>query len=34
MTQTLFIAGDSNAAIKGASEKPMTGWGESLQIKW
>lgn len=31
MTQTLFIAGDSTAAIKGASEKPMTGWGELLQ---
>lgn len=25
---TLFIAGDSTAAIKGASEKPMSGWGE------
>ncbi|WP_410767782.1 rhamnogalacturonan acetylesterase [Fontibacillus sp. BL9] len=31
MTCTLFIAGDSTAAIKGASEKPMTGWGEYLQ---
>ncbi|RCX22564.1 lysophospholipase L1-like esterase [Fontibacillus phaseoli] len=31
MTSTLFIAGDSTAAIKGASEKPMTGWGEYLQ---
>lgn len=31
MTQTLFIAGDSTAALKGASEKPMTGWGEYLQ---
>lgn len=31
MKQTLFIAGDSTAAIKGASEKPMTGWGEYLQ---
>ncbi|ANF96315.1 GDSL-type esterase/lipase family protein [Paenibacillus bovis] len=28
---TLFIAGDSTAAIKGASEKPMSGWGEYLQ---
>ncbi|WP_339316152.1 GDSL-type esterase/lipase family protein [Paenibacillus sp. FSL R10-2734] len=31
ITQTLFIAGDSTAAIKGAGEKPMTGWGEYLQ---
>lgn len=31
MTPTLFIAGDSTAAIKGAGEKPMTGWGEYLQ---
>lgn len=31
MKRTLFIAGDSTAAIKGASEKPMTGWGEHLQ---
>lgn len=31
MKRTLFIAGDSTAAIKGASEKPMTGWGEYLQ---
>lgn len=31
MTQTLYIAGDSTAAIKGAGEKPMTGWGEYLQ---
>lgn len=30
MTPTLFIAGDSTAAIKGAGEKPMTGWGEYL----
>ncbi|WP_019909557.1 rhamnogalacturonan acetylesterase [Paenibacillus sp. HW567] len=28
---TLFIAGDSTAAQKGAGEKPMTGWGEYLQ---
>ncbi|WP_226001927.1 GDSL-type esterase/lipase family protein [Paenibacillus sp. BJ-4] len=27
----LFIAGDSTAAQKGATEKPMTGWGEHLQ---
>lgn len=27
----LFIAGDSTAALKGASDKPMTGWGEYLQ---
>lgn len=27
---TVFIAGDSTAALKGASEKPMTGWGEYL----
>ncbi|OMD39030.1 GDSL-type esterase/lipase family protein [Paenibacillus odorifer] len=31
ITPTLFIAGDSTAAIKGAGEKPMTGWGEYLQ---
>lgn len=31
MTHTLFIAGDSTAAIKGAAEKPMTGWGEHFQ---
>lgn len=31
MTQQLFIAGDSTAALKGAAEKPMTGWGEYLQ---
>lgn len=31
MTRTIFIAGDSTAAQKGASEKPMTGWGEFLQ---
>lgn len=31
MMHTLFIAGDSTAALKGASEKPMTGWGEYLQ---
>ncbi|ASA20372.1 rhamnogalacturonan acetylesterase [Paenibacillus donghaensis] len=31
MKPTLFIAGDSTAAIKGATEKPMTGWGEFLQ---
>ncbi|GGH18957.1 rhamnogalacturonan acetylesterase [Paenibacillus segetis] len=31
MTHTLFIAGDSTAALKGAAEKPMTGWGEYLQ---
>ncbi|MFC7681405.1 rhamnogalacturonan acetylesterase [Paenibacillus sp. GCM10028914] len=31
MSCTLFIAGDSTAAIKGATEKPMTGWGEYLQ---
>ncbi|MEF2964957.1 rhamnogalacturonan acetylesterase [Paenibacillus sp. M1] len=31
MSCTLFIAGDSTAALKGASEKPMTGWGEYLQ---
>lgn len=31
MKRTLFIAGDSTAALKGASEKPMTGWGEYLQ---
>lgn len=31
MPYTLFIAGDSTAALKGASEKPMTGWGEYLQ---
>ncbi|WP_052714062.1 GDSL-type esterase/lipase family protein [Paenibacillus dauci] len=28
---TLFIAGDSTAAIKGASDKPMSGWGEYVQ---
>lgn len=27
---TVFIAGDSTAALKGAIEKPMTGWGEYL----
>lgn len=31
MSYTLFIAGDSTAALKGAAEKPMTGWGEYLQ---
>lgn len=31
MSHLLFIAGDSTAAIKGAGEKPMTGWGEYLQ---
>lgn len=31
MTQTLFIAGDSTAALKGADQKPMAGWGEFLQ---
>lgn len=31
MSRTLFIAGDSTAALKGAAEKPMTGWGEHLQ---
>lgn len=31
MTRTLFIAGDSTAAQKGAGEKPMAGWGEFLQ---
>lgn len=31
MSHTLFIAGDSTAALKGAAEKPMTGWGEYLQ---
>lgn len=31
MPCTLFIAGDSTAALKGAAEKPMTGWGEYLQ---
>lgn len=31
MTTRLFIAGDSTAAQKGATEKPMTGWGEHLQ---
>ncbi|MEK4509853.1 prolyl oligopeptidase family serine peptidase [Paenibacillus sp. FSL K6-2524] len=31
MTPTLFIAGDSTAAIKGAAEKPMSGWGEYFQ---
>lgn len=29
--QTLFIAGDSTAALKGADQKPMAGWGEFLQ---
>ncbi|WP_438491435.1 rhamnogalacturonan acetylesterase [Paenibacillus sp. IHBB 3054] len=28
---TLYIAGDSTAAQKGADQKPMTGWGEYLQ---
>jgi lysophospholipase L1-like esterase len=28
---TLFIAGDSTAALKGAEAKPMAGWGEYLQ---
>ncbi len=27
----IYIAGDSTAAIKGATEKPMSGWGEYLQ---
>lgn len=27
---TLFIAGDSTAAVKEKNEKPMTGWGEFL----
>ncbi len=31
MSFKLFIAGDSTAALKGAAEKPMTGWGEYLQ---
>ncbi|WP_018753126.1 rhamnogalacturonan acetylesterase [Paenibacillus sanguinis] len=31
MSFTIFIAGDSTAAHKGAHEKPMTGWGEYLQ---
>lgn len=31
MTTRLFIAGDSTAAQKGATDKPMTGWGEHLQ---
>ncbi|MBE0337403.1 GDSL-type esterase/lipase family protein [Paenibacillus sp. 23TSA30-6] len=31
ITSRLFIAGDSTAAQKGATEKPMTGWGEHLQ---
>ncbi|WP_026342508.1 rhamnogalacturonan acetylesterase [Paenibacillus fonticola] len=31
MNHTLFIAGDSTAALKGAAEKPMTGWGEYIQ---
>lgn len=31
MSHNLFIAGDSTAALKGAAEKPMTGWGEYLQ---
>lgn len=31
MSHILFIAGDSTAALKGAAEKPMTGWGEYLQ---
>lgn len=31
MRPTLFIAGDSTAAIKGGGEKPMAGWGEFLQ---
>jgi lysophospholipase L1-like esterase len=31
MTHTLYIAGDSTAALKGAGEKPMAGWGEYLQ---
>lgn len=31
MKITVFIAGDSTAALKGAAEKPMTGWGEYLQ---
>ncbi|MET3847110.1 rhamnogalacturonan acetylesterase [Paenibacillus sp. OAE614] len=31
MTMTLYIVGDSTAALKGAIEKPMTGWGEYLQ---
>jgi lysophospholipase L1-like esterase len=31
MQPTLFIAGDSTAAIKGGAEKPMAGWGEFLQ---
>ncbi|WP_322922971.1 rhamnogalacturonan acetylesterase [Paenibacillus campi] len=26
----IYIAGDSTAAIKGATEKPMSGWGEYL----
>lgn len=30
MSFKLFIAGDSTAALKGAAEKPMTGWGEYL----
>lgn len=30
MPQTLFIAGDSTAAAKDASQKPMAGWGEYL----
>ncbi|MDF9840611.1 MULTISPECIES: rhamnogalacturonan acetylesterase [unclassified Paenibacillus] len=28
---TLYIAGDSTAALKGAEAKPMAGWGEYLQ---
>lgn len=31
LIHTLFIAGDSTAALKGAAEKPMTGWAEYLQ---
>lgn len=31
MSLTVFIAGDSTAALKGTTEKPMTGWGEYLQ---
>lgn len=30
MPQTLYIAGDSTAAAKDASQKPMAGWGEYL----
>ncbi|WP_232380905.1 GDSL-type esterase/lipase family protein [Paenibacillus tianjinensis] len=31
MLPTLYIAGDSTAALKGAEAKPMARWGEYLQ---